>query len=66
MTESVVRLRRERHNDRQPRPDIDPRLEPFLRALAELIARQVLHELEENNTNEGSHSEGRDLRPQID
>jgi hypothetical protein len=29
-------------------PDIDPRLEPFLQALAELIARQVLHEMEEN------------------
>ena len=62
-TQTVVHSHPRRHNHRQTRPDIDPRLEPFLRALAELIARQVLYELEENNTNARSPGEGRDLRP---
>ncbi len=66
MTQSIADLRCGRHNHRQARPNIDPRIEPFLQALAELIARQVLHDLEENDTNEGSHGEGRDLRPQVD
>lgn len=66
MTLTVVDLRPRRHNHRQVRQDIDPRLEPFLRALADLIARQVLHELQENNTNERSHGEGCDLRTQVD
>jgi hypothetical protein len=63
MTQTIVHLRSQRHNHRQARPDIDPRLEPFLRALAELIARQVLHELEGNDTNARSPGESRDLRP---
>lgn len=66
MTQVVVHSHSRRHNHRQAHPDVDTRLEPFLRALAELIARQVLHELEENNTNARSAGEGSNLRPQVD
>ena len=62
----VVHLRRDRHNQHEIRPEIDPRLEPFLRALANLIARQVLHEFEEEHTNGRNHDEGRTLYPQVD
>jgi hypothetical protein len=47
-------------------PNIDPRLEPFLQALAELIARQALHEMEEKNRKERDLGEGRTRRPQVD
>lgn len=62
----VALLPAHRHNPKPVRPDLDPRLESFFRALADLIARQVLHELDENNTNARSPGEGRNLRPQVD
>jgi hypothetical protein len=63
MTEVVVHLRPARHNRRRTKPTIDPRLEPFLRALADLIARQVMRDIEEDKGNGRSGCEGCDLRP---
>jgi hypothetical protein len=65
MTRAVVPPRAGRHNPPQSHPDIDPRVVPFLRALALVVARQVLNEIQEVNTSERSPDEGRDLRPQI-
>ncbi|MHB1587708.1 MAG: hypothetical protein ACYCRH_12010 [Acidiferrobacteraceae bacterium] len=63
---SVAPLCRDRHNQQAIRPEIDPRLEPFLRALANVIARQILCEVEKEPKNGGNPDEGRALRPQVD
>ena len=65
MTKAVVPPRAGRHNSPQSNPDIDPRVVPFLRALALVVARQVLCEFQEVNTSERRSDEGRNLRPQV-
>ncbi len=44
--QTVARLPARRDNASAPREAVDPRLEPFLRALADMIARQVLKDLD--------------------
>ena len=63
---SVAPFYRDRHNRCEIRPEVDPRLEPFLRALANVIARQILCEFEKEPKNRGDPDEGRTLRPQVD
>lgn len=53
-------------NHRHTNPDIDPRLEPFLLALAELIARQILRETEKQNGTDRARGDGRNLLQQVD
>lgn len=47
-------------------PDIDPRLELFLLALAELIAWQILRETEKQNGTDRARGDGREILPQVD
>ncbi len=61
--QAVARLPARRDNASAPREVVDPRLEPFLRALADLIARQVLQDLDTENRRIRDHAL-RDLRPQ--
>lgn len=65
MTRAVVPPRAARHNPPQSHPDIDPRVESFLRALALVVARQVICDIEEVNSSERRPNESRDLRPQV-
>ena len=59
----VARLPARRDNASATREAVDPRLEPFLRALADMIAQQVLKDLDTENRRIRDHAL-RDLRPQ--
>lgn len=63
MTSQTVACFTARRDNASVREDIDPRLDPFLRALADLIARQVLKDLDTENRSIRDHAL-RDLRPQ--